>query len=138
MACAIVIGKTVLTFKKQKGFTLIELLVVMTIIAVLLSIAAPRYMRSVDDAREATLKSSLAQLREAIDQYNADQGQLPASLNDLVEKKYLRSIPVDPITQSADTWQVAPPPGDQEKNLVYDVHSGASGSSRAGEPYAKW
>jgi general secretion pathway protein G len=138
MACAIVIGKTVLTLKKQKGFTLIELLVVMTIIAVLLSIAAPRYMRSVDDAREATLKSSLAQMREAIDQYNADQGQLPLSLNDLVEKKYLRSIPLDPITQSAETWQVAPPPGDQEKNQVYDVHSGAPGSSRSGEPYAKW
>ena len=98
------IGKTVLTPQKQKGFTLIELLVVMTIIAVLLSVAAPRYMRSVDDAREATLKSSLAQLREAIDQYNADQGQLPASLNDLVEKKYLRSIPIDPITNSAETW----------------------------------
>lgn len=120
------------------GFTLVELLVVMTIIAVLLTIAAPRYMRSIEDAREATLKSSLAQMREAIDQFNADQGQYPQSLKDLVERRYLRSIPVDPITESAETWQFIPPSGEQEKNLIYDVKSGAQGVSRSGEPYDKW
>lgn len=110
----------------------------MTIIAVLLTIAAPRYMRSIEDAREATLKSSLAQMREAIDQFNADQGKYPQSLKDLVEKHYLRSIPVDPITESSETWKFTPPSGEKEKDLIYDVKSGAQGVARNGDPYEKW
>jgi len=132
----IVIGK----FRKhtQRGFTLIELLVVMTIISVLLTIAAPRYMRSITDAKESALKSTLGQMREALDHFNADQGQYPVSLKELVEKKYLRAIPVDPLTESAETWQLTPPPDSQDKNQIYDIRSGDSGVSRAGEPYAKW
>lgn len=122
----------------RRGFTLIELLVVMAIIASLLTIAAPRYLRSVDDAREAALKSNLAQMREAIDHFHADRGSYPQALVDLVEKRYLRAIPVDPITESAQSWQVSPPPGSQESGTVYDVRSGAPGSSRMGEAYANW
>ena len=120
----------------RRGFTLIELLVVMVIIATLLSIAAPRYLRSADDAREAALKSDLAQLREAIDHFHADFGTYPAALSDLIDKRYLRSIPVDPITESAQTWQLVAPQGVQGDGGVYDVHSGAEGSSRHGEAYA--
>ncbi len=141
MAQRTVTGKT-----RPWGFTLIELLVVMAIIATLLSIAAPRYLRSVDDAQEAALKANLAHLREAIDQFHADTGSYPEALTDLVEKRYLRAIPVDPITQSAQTWQVLPPPhdktdmdtGEEPSDSVYNVRSGAEGSSRLGEPYANW
>jgi general secretion pathway protein G len=122
----------------RRGFTLIELLVVMAIIAMLLSIAAPRYLRSVDDAREATLKSSLAQMREAIDQFHADRGSYPQALTDLVEKHYLRAIPTDPITKSSQTWQLVPLPDSQDQGAVYDVRSGAPGESRLGEAYANW
>jgi general secretion pathway protein G len=129
----IVIGKRLV-----KGFTLIELLVVMAIIATLLSIAAPRYLRSVDDARDAALKSSLAQMREAIDHFHADRGVYPAALTDLVEKRYLRSVPIDPITESNQTWQLLPAPGAEDAAAIYDVRSGAPGASRLGEPYANW
>jgi len=133
MAHPTVIGKW---FKR--GFTLIELLVVMAIIATLLSIAAPRYLRSVDDAREAALKSSLTQMREAIDQFHADRGSYPQALSDLVEKRYLRAIPADPITESTQTWQLLPLPGVEEAGAIYDVRSGAPGESRQGEAYANW
>jgi len=127
----------------QRGFTLIELLVVMAIIATLLSIAAPRYLRSVDDAREAALKSSLAQMREAIDQFHADQGKYPQALTDLVDKHYLRAIPADPITESTQTWQLVPLPDAAEAaeaadTAIYDVRSGAPGESRLGQAYANW
>ncbi|AGX88169.1 type II secretion system protein [Candidatus Symbiobacter mobilis] len=121
-----------------RGFTLIELLVVMVIIATLLSIAAPRYLRGVDDARESALKANLSTLREAIDQYHADHGKYPQALTDLVDKNYLRSVPVDPLTESDQTWQTVPPADDAEAASVYDVHSGAVGLSRLGEPYANW
>ncbi len=122
----------------RRGFTLIELLVVMVIIATLLSIATPRYLRSVDDAREAALKSNLAQMREAIDHFHADLGTYPQALGELVEKRYLRAIPVDPVTESAQTWQLLPTPGAEEAGAVYDVRSGAPGVSRLGEAYANW
>ena len=122
-----------------RGFTLIEMLVVMAIIATLLSIAAPRYFRSTDDAREAALKSDLRTLREAIDHYHADRGSYPEVLDDLVEKRYLRAIPVDPI--AGDAWTLLPPPAPAQASApatptslpagaptgIYDVRSGASG-----------
>ena len=143
MASRIVIGKW---HRPQRGFTLIELLVVMAIIAALLTVAAPRYWRSVDDAREAALKSSLAQMREAIDRFYADRGSYPADLPDLVDKRYLRSVPIDPITDSNQTWQTisapASPAGSKEASDeitgIYDVRSGAEGTSRSGEAYANW
>ncbi len=122
----------------RRGFTLIELLVVMVIIATLLSIATPRYLRSIDDAKDAALKSNLAQLRAAIDHFHADRGVYPQTLSDLVDKRYLRSVPVDPITNSAQTWRPTGLPGSEEGGAVYDIRSGAPGTSRLGEPYADW
>ena len=119
------------------GFTLIELLVVMAIIALLLSIAAPRYFNSVDKTKEAVLHQDLSTMRDALDKYYGDTGKYPDSLDDLVSKKYLRKLPVDPITDSAATW-VTVPPADAEQGGVYDLHSGASGNGRDGTPYSGW
>lgn len=122
---------------RHKGFTLIELLVVMAIIAMLLSLAMPRYFRSVDKSKEAALHSDLRGFRDAIDKFYGDTGKYPDSLDDLVAKKYLRSIPPDPITGSELTW-VAVTPADSEKGRVYDVKSGAKGVSEDGTPYSDW
>jgi general secretion pathway protein G len=108
---------------------LIELLVVMAVLATLLAIAAPRYIGSVDKAREATLRENLATLCEVVDKHYADTGKYPTSLEDLVAKHYLRAIPKDPFTQSAATW-VAVPPQDARKGNVWDVKSGAKGYER--------
>jgi general secretion pathway protein G len=120
---------------RSRGFTLVELLVVLAIIATLLSIAAPRYTGSVDKAKEAVLKENLATLREAIDKFAGDSGKYPASLDDLITKRYLRRIPLDPITDSTTTWVVLPP-ADPQKGSVFDVKSGAAGKSGDGTPYA--
>lgn len=123
--------------KKQTGFTLVELLVVMAIIALLVSIAAPRYFHSVDKAREASLRANLAVMRDSIDKYYSDHGRYPAQLQDLVEKRYLRAIPVDPLTDSDRSWViVAPKSADQ--GGVADIRSGAEGKSAAGSDYASW
>lgn len=121
----------------RRGFTLIELLVVMAIIATLLSIAAPRYFGQVDVAREKALLQSLEVMRDSIDKYRADTGKYPATLTELVEKRYLRKLPVDPITESAETWELVPPP-DPNESGVWDVRSGARGSGRDGRPFAEW
>lgn len=122
---------------RQRGFTLIELLVVLAIIATLLSLAAPRYTGSVDKAKESVLKENLASLREAIDKHYGDTGKYPATLDELVTKRYLRRMPVDPITDSATSWAVLPP-ADPQKGTVFDVKSGAPGKSRDGSSYASW
>lgn len=119
------------------GFTLIELMVVMAIIALLLTLAVPRYFNSVERAREAVLKEDLAQMRDAIDKYYGDRNQYPDALDDLVEKKYLRRIPPDPITDSAQTWVVVPPE-DAAKGAVFDVKSGAPGTALDGTNYSDW
>ncbi len=121
----------------SRGFTLIELLVVMTIIAILVSIATPRYFNSVEKSKEAVLKQDLSTLRDAIDKYYGDTGQYPDTLDDLVTKKYVRKLPVDPITDRADTWVVVPPE-DTNKGGVFDLHSGAPGNGRDGTPYSAW
>ncbi len=120
-----------------RAFTLIELLVVMAILATLLSIAAPRYFESVDRAKEAALRTDLRMLREAIDKYRADTGRLPDSLEQLSQSKYLRAVPLDPVTESSSTWVVAVHP-DGRTVGVYDVHSGSPKLSRDGTPYARW
>lgn len=122
---------------RPRGFTLIELLVVLAIIATLLTIAVPRYTGSVDKAKESVLKENLATLREAIDKHYGDTGKYPMVLNDLVTKRYLRSIPVDPITDSATSW-ILLPPADPQKGVIFDVKSGAPGKSRDGTAYASW
>ena len=119
----------------RRGFTLIELLVVMAVIATLLTIALPRYFTSVDRSKEATLKQSLSVMRDAIDKFYADNGRYPDALSDLADKRYIRAVPVDPITESAETWvTVAPPEG--VKGGVYDVKSGAPGMTRDGVEFA--
>jgi general secretion pathway protein G len=117
------------TMKKKLGFTLVELMVVLTVIALLLSVVVPDYVGRVRHSEETVLHENLALLRDALDKHYADAGRYPASLDDLVSKRYLRAIPQDPITQSASTW-IAVPPNDREKGGVYDVHSSAKGYER--------
>ncbi len=121
----------------ETGFTLIELLVAMTIIALLLSIVAPRYFNNVSKAEETVLKQDLSLMREMLDKYHADTGKYPEKLEDLISKKYLRKIPVDPITQSSTTW-ILIPPASEEKGAIYDIKSGAAGNGKDGTPYADW
>jgi general secretion pathway protein G len=119
------------------GFTLIELLVVMAVLGLLLSICAPRYAEHVDRARETVLRQDLRGMRDAIDKFYADRMRFPADLQELVTQRYLREVPVDPETDSAETWVGVAPPG-QRGGAVADVHSGAVGNARDGTSYAKW
>src|SRR5512141_252331 len=119
------------------GFTLIELLVVMVIIATLLTIAVPRYFHSVDRSREAVLRQDLSLMREALDKYYGDNGKYPDALDELVSKRYLRSMPVDPLTGSARSWLIVEP-GATDKGRVYDVRSGAPGTARDGSRFVDW
>lgn len=128
--------------RNERGFTLIELMIVIIMILILVSIAAPMYTVSVTRARETVLRQNLYNLRMAIDQYTYDKMKAPQSLDDLVSAGYFREIPVDPMTNSRETWQV-----DQEDVLlsidqtepgISNVHSGASGSGLDGTPYSSW
>ena len=126
-----------MAMKPSKGFTLIELLVVMAIIATLMTIALPRYFNSLEASREATLRQSLAVLREALDHYYGDTGRYPDSLEQLVEQRYLRGAPLDPISERRDAWQLVPPP-EGVAGGVADIKSGATGRARDGSLYAEW
>jgi len=130
-------GKYVQMFRKYYGFTLIELLVVMAIVATLLSIVAPRYFTSIDKAKEAVLRQDLAVMRDALDQFYSDTGSYPFDLEELVEKRYLRRVPVDPITESDTTWVVVPPMNEDEEG-VYDIHSGSRDQALDGSYYEEW
>lgn len=123
--------------RRGRGFTLIELLVVLAIVAMLLTIAVPRYFSSLDNARETALRQNLSVMRDAIDHYNGDLGRYPGNLQDLVAARYLRNIPPDPITGATDQWvtDAVTEPG---KTGVRDVRSGAPGNARDGTPYASW
>jgi len=123
--------------RARPGFTLIELLVVLAIIALLLTLAVPRYFGSLDKSKEAVLKEDLYQFRDAIGKYYGDKGKYPESLDALATEKYLRSVPVDPMTDSSTTWVVVPPQ-DPQKGGVYDVKSGAQGHASDGTAYAEW
>lgn len=113
---------------------MLELLVALTIIATLLTLAAPRYIGSVDKARDAVLKENLTSLRDAIDKYYGDHGVYPSALEDLVANRYLRRVPEDPMTGSNTTWVVVPSP-DAQKSGVFDIKSGATGKNRDGLDY---
>ena len=126
-----------MTRQGARGFTLIELMVVMAIIGTLLAIVAPRYFGSVEQARETALKQDLAVMREAIGQFHGDLNRYPDNLNELVAKRYLKRIPVDPITERSDTWLAVAHPDSNIPGL-YDVLSGAEGVSRDGTPYQTW
>ncbi|WP_305821912.1 prepilin-type N-terminal cleavage/methylation domain-containing protein [Massilia brevitalea] len=122
----------------RRGFTLIELLVVLGIVALLLTLAVPRFFPSVDKTKETILLDNLRNTRAVIDQYHADTGRYPDSLEQLVEKKYLARVPVDPVTESESTWVVVAPEADGEQGAMYDIRSGAPGNGRDGRPYAEW
>ncbi|CAG4882936.1 Type II secretion system protein G [Georgfuchsia toluolica] len=121
----------------RAGFTLIELLVVMAIIAVLMSLAVPQYFGRVDAAKEAVLRENLHQMREALDKFYGDNNRYPDKLADLTDRKYLRRIPPDPITDSDQTWIVVAP-ADPGKGRVSDIRSGAEGNGKDGTPYSSW
>jgi general secretion pathway protein G len=137
--------------KRQSGFSLLELLVSLAIMATLLGIIAPRYMGHIDRAKESVLKDDLATMRRLIDQYHSDRGHFPDSLEELVSARYLREIPVDPITERRDSWSIVAPAQlavepaadgnvvlETGKGNVADIHSGAPGTGSDGRPYAQW
>ncbi|HEY8357534.1 MAG TPA: prepilin-type N-terminal cleavage/methylation domain-containing protein [Ramlibacter sp.] len=121
----------------HRGFTLIELLVVLAIVATLLLLVSPRYLHQVDASKEAVLRDNLRTVRDTLEKFHADQGRYPETLEELVDKRYLRSLPVDPLTESATTWELVPAP-DGYKGNVYDIRSGAPGEARDGKKYAEW
>jgi general secretion pathway protein G len=126
---------------RSKGFTLIEMMVVMAMIAALVAIAVPRYFDGLQRTKETALKQNLKEMRDAIDDYHADKGVYPQSLTALVEERYLRFIPVDPITEQADTWQIVAPPQSGiagQDGYVYDVLSGSAEKASNGELYNTW
>ncbi|MBV8209855.1 MAG: prepilin-type N-terminal cleavage/methylation domain-containing protein [Burkholderiaceae bacterium] len=151
----------------RRGFTLIELLVVLTIVALLLTIAVPRYIDHVGRARETALRTDLKVMREAIDKFEGDQGRLPKDLDELVARRYLKAIPVDPITDKRDSWIVVSAAElDQELTAsagsgsgptvvtttskdgttsnatpvegVADIRTGAQGKARDGTEFKDW
>jgi general secretion pathway protein G len=127
-----------LRFCRCGGFTLIELLVVMVIISLLLTLAMPRYFASVERSKEAVLRQSLRTMRDAIDKYYADNEKYPETLDTLASARYLRSVPVDPLTGSTATWVTVPAREDRGGNRVFDVKSGAPGAASDGTAFSEW
>ena len=121
----------------ERAFTLIELLVVMAIIATLLMLSAPTYVKSIETSKEAALHENLRIMRGTIDKFYADTGRYPDSLTELVDKKYLRAIPSDPVTESATGWVILPP-DNPDDGKVYDVRSSASGNDRNGTKFTDY
>jgi general secretion pathway protein G len=129
-------------YQRQRGFTLIELLVVLTMIVVLASMGLAQYRISVIHSREAVLREDLFRMREAIDQYYADKGQWPSTLDALVSDGYLRKLPNDPFTKETTSWQAIPAEPDPNNPTaepgVYDVKSGSDATALDGSKYAEW
>ncbi len=126
--------KTLRTSRFGQGFTLIELLVVLSIVSLLLTLAVPRYFQSIDAARDAVLVDNLRTTREVLDKFYGDTGRYPDSLEELVEKNYLKSLPFDPVRASNSAW-VLEPPKEGTKGKVYNLRSSASGTNHLGVAY---
>ena len=130
------------SIRRAGGFTLIELLIVIALISILATMGVVQYRNSVQSAKEATLRTDLFRMRDAIDQYYADKAKYPASLDALVSDGYMRQIPRDPITQSSDTWQTVPAepePGNTSTDPgIYNVKSGAPGTGLDGTSFSDW
>jgi general secretion pathway protein G len=128
--------------RRRFGFTLVELMIVMAIIAVLMTVAIPIYSRSIVRAKESVLKNNLFTMRTVIDEYTYDKQKAPQSLSDLVSDGYLRQIPVDPMTGSADSWKIimedASNTVNQSEPGIFDVRSGSDKISLEGTPYSEW
>ncbi len=125
-----------ITNGKQQGFTFVEVMIVLAMVALLLSIAVPRYFAGLERAKEAVLKQDLQTVRQAIDDFYADHGSYPYSLESLVEKRYIRTMPVDPLTERSDTWLIIPAPNNAIG--LYDIKSGAEGTAIDGSTYSDW
>lgn len=127
--------------KTSAGFTLLELMAVVTIVSILAAVALPNYRAAIRAAKEATLRTDLFLFRDSIDQYYADKGRYPASLEDLTKDGYVRKLPYDPITGAAD-WEVVyaepDPDNPNDQPGVYDVHSASANPSSDGTPYNEW
>ena len=128
--------------RRRFGFTLVELMIVMAIIAILMSVAIPIYSRSITRSKESVLKNNLLSLRTVIDEYTYDKQNAPHTLNDLVSDGYLRQIPVDPITGTADSWKIimedASNTVNQSEPGIFDVRSSSDKISLEGTPYSEW
>ncbi|KAF3998295.1 type II secretion system protein [Glaciimonas immobilis] len=122
------------TTNGKKGFTLIELLVVMAIIATLMTLVAPKYFKQTERAKEVVLQHNIRGLREAIDNYRQDLAAGPQTLDDLVSRRYLKEVPLDPVTGRRDSWVTEV----DDDALIQEVRSGAPGTSLGGEAYAQW
>lgn len=123
--------------KSSNAFTLIEMLVVMAILATLLTITLPRYFKSVDHSKEQVLRTNLNTVRDSIDKYYSDKGHYPASLEMLVVDEYIKAVPVDPITESTQTW-ILVSHRDARESGVFDLHSGASGLASDNTEFSEW
>ncbi len=125
-------------WRRLAGFTLIELMVVLSIVALLLSVAVPRYFSSLNKSKETVLRANLVATRDALDKYFGDTGRYPDSLEQLVQARYLRTLPLDPLTDSTTTWTLVPPDKPERAGAVYDLHSGAAGKAVDGSNYSDW
>ena len=123
---------------RARGFTLLELLFVLVIVAMLASIVGPMLGGSISRARESTLKQDLFVMRKAIDDYYADKGKYPNELSELVEKRYLRGLPADPVTERRDTWVITRTDNGKGTGGIIDVRSGSALSANDGTPYRDW
>jgi general secretion pathway protein G len=121
---------------RHSGFTLIELLVVLAVLAMLSSLVAPRYLARMDEAKETVLRQNLIGIRVALDQFYRDKGRYPETLDELVSQRYIRSVPIDPITKRLDTWLLIPPK--ESSKAIFDIKSGANQRARDGSEYASW